>query len=407
MNLSEFSNRYQEQHDLTLQKSFAIDLEAMDAYNKMRAKDSEKFAIATMDEQKTFTEEELKSDQLFKEATQIVSMHLGELIDGTDEELSKKGLQLVSDLTIPTTTVDGKGMLGTYKKFQDAPVDVKQALWYMIDSVDKKDITAAGLVRGLKSLGKSPSDFAGLIGSAGYSFFGRKALDSIAKQTMKDMLYTSAVTGAYVASDEYLRQGLKDKGYDYEKIAEQAGLGAGFGAILSVGIPAAAKTFGWSGHQVMSAFDKITKGDKVDNATLNKVIEAYHGTNADVFQVFDEAKQASQSGNTRGKGFYFATDKGVTETYGGRTLKANLNIENPMVLDSNNKLYADELAKYKETHGSQAGFFDYFTDVAKKQGYDSFVINKLNDDNQVYQEISVFDTNKIQITDQNVNRKTK
>ena len=156
MNLSEFSNRYQEQHDLTLQKSFAIDLEAMDAYNKMRAKDSEKFAIATMDEQKTFTEEELKSDQLFKEATQIVSMHLGELIDGSDEELSKKGLQLVSDLTTPTTTFDGKGMLGIYKKFQDAPVDVKQALWYMIDSVDKKDITAAGLVRGLKSLGKSP-----------------------------------------------------------------------------------------------------------------------------------------------------------------------------------------------------------------------------------------------------------
>lgn len=404
MNLGD---RFQGQTEQELRMLPSTDLEAMDAMNKMRAKDSEKFAIATMDEQKTFTEQELQSDQLFKEATQIVSMHLGKPINGDDESIAKTGLQMVSDFTIPTTTFTGSGMLGLYKEVENAPTEVKQALWYMIDSVDKKEITKEGFARGLKSLGKSPTDLAGLVGSMGYSFFGSKAVSSLAKKQLKDMLFTSAVTGAYTASDEYLRQGLKDNGYDYEKIAQQAGLGAGFGAVLSVGIPAAAKTVGWTGHQVMNKVKDIMSGGEVDKATMGKIIEAYHGTNSEIFNTFDEAKQSTSAGNTRGSGFYFATDKGVTETYGGRTLKADLNLKNPMTLDANNALYASELQKYKEKTGSQEGFFNYFTEVAKSKGNDGFIVNKLNDEGKLYQEIVVFDKNKIKITDQNVNKAAK
>lgn len=195
MNLEQFNSQLNQP-----KPNSGYDFNAMQDYDKQRMKAAEEFAIGVMDKEREVTEQELMTDKLFVTATKVAYRQMyGEMLEGNDDEIAKKGLQLVSDATIPATTVEGAGMLGIYKHFQEAHPEAKQALYYMIDSVDKKDITMKGFGRALQSIGKDPTSYVGV--GASYSFFGKTAAKQSVKRELMKMLGESAlVGGAYTGA---------------------------------------------------------------------------------------------------------------------------------------------------------------------------------------------------------------
>ena len=201
---------------------------------KQRLDAGQQFAVGAMDSQKSFTEDEIRKDPSFAEAYRHVYKYLNnEDVDGTDEELSNQGMQLVSDIRNPLYTVDlesntGLGLIGSYMKFKDAPQDVKDSLWYMWDNYEKADMTASAFGRALKSIGKDPSSYAGF--ALGAKFFGQKAASSVAMNRFKNMLIGGATSGAYTGGEEVVRQEVSGE-EDFGKIKQMASIGAVIGVV--------------------------------------------------------------------------------------------------------------------------------------------------------------------------------
>lgn len=192
---------------------------------KQRLESSRFFSNSSYAKQKEITERQVKSDAMFREATKMAYKTMyGEALEGTDEEIADKGLQLVSDALVPIATFSGAGMSGTYLKFNSASKEEKQALWYMIDSVDRKNITYDGFVRGVESIGKDPTTYTGI--GAGWAFFGKQATKNVAKKRLKEMLLASGVGGAYTGSEEYVRQEVQDISKNWGDIGTMTTIGA-------------------------------------------------------------------------------------------------------------------------------------------------------------------------------------
>lgn len=235
MNLDEFTKQTRMESEKP--SGWAYDFEGMKAYEKERMKSAEEFSMGILDEERKVTEEGLKTDKLFLDATKIAYKQMyGKMLEGSEEEIASQGMQLVSDALMPLTTVDGAGMLGIYKHFNEAHPEAKQALYYMIDSIDKKDMTFDGFMRGVKSIGKDPTTYSGV--GLSYSFFGKTAAKSSAKKELMKMLgEASLVGGAYMGVEEGLRQDLQGK-QDLGEIATQAGIGAVAGPVMVGGVKA-------------------------------------------------------------------------------------------------------------------------------------------------------------------------
>ena len=197
-------------------------------YEKDRLQASQTFAEGAMSKQIEVTEQEVMNDQMFVDAYRIAARRMyGEDVEGTNQELARDAMQFVSDSTIPTMTPSGGGMLGIFTKFKDASTEEKQALWYMIDTIDKKEMTWNGFARGVKSIGKDPLTYTGV--GAGWAFFGKQATKSLFKKRLMEMLIGGSVGGAYAGADEFLRQDLQDK-RDWGEVAEATGIGSVMGA---------------------------------------------------------------------------------------------------------------------------------------------------------------------------------
>lgn len=230
-----------------------------------RLQASQEFAIGSMERQKEVTEDSLKKDPAFIEAYKHVNKYLNPDIelDGNDEDLASQAFQMVSDIKNPIYTLDdGLGLAGTYMKFKDAPEDVKKSLWYMWDNYDEADMTFAALGRGLKSIGKDPSTYTGI--GAGFKFFGQKAAGSLATKRLKEMLLSSAVTGAYTGGEEFVKQEVQDVEKDYAKIREMASIGAVIGVVAPPVIEGVVKGVG-AGAKATGKYiaDTIQEGEEL------------------------------------------------------------------------------------------------------------------------------------------------
>lgn len=233
MNLEQFNQQLQNDKP----KTWEYDFDAMHTWEKERMKSAEEFSMGILDEERKVTEEGLKTDKLFLDATKIAYKQMyGKMLEGSDEEIASQGMQLVSDALVPLTTVEGAGMLGIYKHFNEAHPEAKQALYYMIDSIDKKDMTFDGFMRGVKSMGKDPTTYSGV--GLSYSFFGKTAAKASAKKELMKMLGEASLAGgAYMGAEEGLRQDLQGK-QDLGEIATQAGIGAVAAPVMIGGVKA-------------------------------------------------------------------------------------------------------------------------------------------------------------------------
>lgn len=214
-------------------------------FENERINASQTFAEGAINNQRELTEQEVMNDQMFIDAYKIAGKQMyGEMIEGTNQDLAKDAMQFVADTTIPTMTPSGGGMLGIFTKFQDAPTEAKQALWYMIDTIDKKEMTWNGFARGVKAIGKDPLTYTGV--GAGWAFFGKQATKSLFKKRLMEMLIGGASGSAYTGADEFLRQDLQDK-RDWGEVATATGLGTVMGAFappVVVGATKAVKAVG-------------------------------------------------------------------------------------------------------------------------------------------------------------------
>lgn len=235
MNLEDFTKQTRMESEKP--SGWAYDFEAMKAYEKERMKSAEEFSMGILDEERKVTEEGLKTDKLFLDATKIAYKQMyGKMLEGSEKEIASQGMQLVSDALIPLTTVEGAGMLGIYKHFNEAHPEAKQALYYMIDSIDKKDMTFDGFMRGVKSIGKDPTTYTGV--GLTYSFFGKTAAKASAKKELMKMLGEASLAGgAYMGAEEGLRQDLQGK-QDLGEIATQSGIGAVAAPVMIGGVKA-------------------------------------------------------------------------------------------------------------------------------------------------------------------------
>ena len=364
MNLEDFTKQTRMESEKP--SGWAYDFEAMKAYEKERMKSAEEFSMGILDEERKVTEEGLKTDKLFLDATKIAYKQMyGKMLEGSEEEIASQGMQLVSDALIPLTTVEGAGMLGIYKHFNEAHPEAKQALYYMIDSIDKKDMTFDGFMRGVKSIGKDPTTYTGV--GLTYSFFGKTAAKASAKKELMKMLGEASLAGgAYMGAEEGLRQDLQGK-QDLGEIATQSGIGAVAAPVMIGGV----KALGAGGKKALTGVadfmqnteqemmrmagggtppqeplhvnrDKKFKewfeySEAVDEKGNPKTL--YHGTGAD-FSEFDLDK-IGKGNDQYGSGFYFTDNPKETDLYAGavvgknkpNVIPVNLSIQKPLIVD--------------------------------------------------------------------------
>lgn len=197
------------------------------------------------DEEKSFVEEELTKDKAWITASKNVYKHLeGMEWDGSDEDIAKEGLSMMSKFNFNITT----GTLGMTNDMLDADDDTKLSFYYMLDTYDKKDISLRGIGRAMKELALDPASYVGL-STLGAGFVGKQAAAVGAKQSVKKIMKAGArrflqnpvavgavETAAYAMTDDLARQNAKIEAKMQEgvNIGENilhgvagAGLGAG------------------------------------------------------------------------------------------------------------------------------------------------------------------------------------
>lgn len=190
------------------------------------------------------TEEELVQDTNWIEASKAVYQELeGAEWSGSDEDLAKKGLDMMSRFNYNLTL----GTINYTAKLQDANPQTKLSFYYMMDMYDKKDISGNGVLRAFKEMGLDPASYIG-IGTLGMGFAGKQAAATAAKTGLKSMLKQGAIKflqsptavaateGAiYTGVDDVARQdaaigaGVQDE-YSPGQTAVATGIGAVAGA---------------------------------------------------------------------------------------------------------------------------------------------------------------------------------
>lgn len=129
----------------------------------------------------------------------------------------------------------------------------------------------------------------------------------------------------------------------------------------------------------------------------------YHGTRAD-FNEFDISKAGQTDRGFAGKGVYFTNDKEIADFFskrqgdfktGGRIIEANLNIKNPLIIESNVKNPYKKIQDLLNVKNS-----DDIPYKAKKLGYDSIIIKDKTPEGRIVDEYVVFDTSIIKTKSQ-------
>ena len=127
------------------------------------------------------------------------------------------------------------------------------------------------------------------------------------------------------------------------------------------------------GRKLSKEQQEFFKDSKVRDED-GKLLEVYHGTNADEFTIFD--KELSDEDNVLGQGLYFTADKEQSKKYGTKIYSTYLNIKNPFVIDD---LSTYSLANKIKELDFNADIIDYdygvastekMTDYLIKNGYD-------------------------------------
>lgn len=432
MNLEQFNQQLQNDKP----KTWEYDFDAMHTWEKERMKSAEEFSMGILDEERKVTEEGLKTDKLFLDATKIAYKQMyGKMLEGSEEEIASQGMQLVSDALVPLTTVEGAGMLGIYKHFNEAHPEAKQALYYMIDSIDKKDMTFDGFMRGVKSIGKDPTTYTGV--GLSYSFFGKTAAKASAKKELMKMLGEASLAGgAYMGVEEGLRQDLQGK-QDLGEIATQAGIGAVAAPVMVGGV----KALGVGGKKALTGvadfmhnteqemmkmagggtppivpINKRIKGDllldaedmieelKEVNANVDDFgyVTVYHRTSK------ENAEQIKKTGKmiNKEKGIFVSTKKdgSQAEGYGDTVIEMKIPIEDAQIDD----MFGDEahLAIKTKTVGKPIDISKYLVQkntnpqeslhVKKFQDDVNKISSKIGDINE--QEYSMMDISNRDLT---------
>jgi len=204
------------------------------------------------------TEEELQKDTDWIEASKDVYNELeGIEWSGTDEDLAKKGLDMMSRFNYNLTL----GTINYTAKLQDADDKTKLSFYYMMDMYDKKDISQNGVLRAFKEMGLDPASYVG-IGTLGIGFAGKQAVAQTAKTGLKEMFKQGAMkylrsTTAVAATEGAIYTGADD-------IARQeAAIGAGVQDTFSPGRTATVTAVGATlGAAIPQVFKGIGKGVK-------------------------------------------------------------------------------------------------------------------------------------------------
>lgn len=170
-------------------------------YEKERYKASQQMGNTLSNE---ILEESVLNDDRFVNSYGKVAAYMGKEIKGTNQQdLAKEGLQFVSDMIIPLTTLDNEGLAGLGQLAMNADPETKEAMAYMYNTVENKETTWNGFVRGLKSVGKDPSLYVG-VATSGWGFFGREAAKSATKKALGTMLVSGMATSGYMGAEEVI-----------------------------------------------------------------------------------------------------------------------------------------------------------------------------------------------------------
>lgn len=112
-------------------------------------------ATDVLNNERTVREEELLTDPDFIQASKMAFEGVGgEPFVGTDQEAVKMGLDMASRFNYNVT-----GMGVQLAKLNDAPDENKLAMYYIVDTLDKKDVTASGVGRFFKEMALDPMNY--------------------------------------------------------------------------------------------------------------------------------------------------------------------------------------------------------------------------------------------------------
>jgi hypothetical protein len=236
---------------------------------------TKEFTTKIANQERTVLESELKTDPTWIKAYKTIhKTQYGTEAEGTDEELSANALNFMADTVYPIATVNGDGLALVYNRFKDAPAEEQAALYYMIDTMEKKDITGRGVKAAFKALGKDPTTYLGL---TGVGFFGKAAARETAKKGLIQMLkmgiksnmgQAAMAGGAYLGGEEAVLQDLKvgagiQEDINWEDVGVMTGMGAGFGATITAAMPYIMKATGMTVKEI-GRFIKERGGEILD-----------------------------------------------------------------------------------------------------------------------------------------------
>lgn len=180
-----------------------------------------------------------------------------------------------------------------------------------------------------------------------------------------------------------------------------------------------ARNLEWAGKNLEFAYREPKTGkteESKDFSTSKYTKTLYHGTDAE-FKEFSLEHFGKHDEGDFGKGIYFSEDEKTASKYGKNIKEANVNIQNPLVINKKedyeklwhniakdidkSKLSKEDVEIYKDKYIPQSDkdfmIYDKLTaqqkmDAIKKMGYDGIVDN-------TYHQVVVFDKNQIKIND--------
>lgn len=220
-------------------------------------------ATDVLNHERRVREEELMSDPDFIQAAKMAYEGVGdEPFTGTDQEAVQMGLDMASRFNYNIT-----GMGIQLAKLQDAPDENKLAMYYIVDTLDKKDVTKAGVGRFFRELALDPMNYVFGAGVA-TKVIGGESIKHGAMQMLKEgaeryfKKYGSlAGQGAIMeAKAEAGRQQLEKEA----KVREEMDIGeigeaAAIGTAGALGITHAAEALGKGVKKVLSKQEANTE----------------------------------------------------------------------------------------------------------------------------------------------------
>lgn len=220
-------------------------------------------------DQRRVTEESLYKDQMFIQSSKMAYRAVaGDDFQGTDEEAVKMGLDMASRFNYNIT-----GMGIQLAKMSDASDEDKLAMLYIVDTLDKKDITVEGSMRFFRELGLDPMNYvfgrsvgAGLKTRAVAINAGKSMLREAAERVVKNKYVSTGIQGgAMEGKAEAGRQMLEIEAktrdeFDIGSIAEKTTVGTLAGSSLMKGTE-------MIGEGVKKVLKPKVKNEEVINAT--------------------------------------------------------------------------------------------------------------------------------------------